>query len=471
MIRSAWRLENVFYGVALLLLVSACQSTQNSSSVTASPSGTTAESPKQPVEASPTPITEQDSFGAPVSLTPQSAGNEQLAANSPSASTSVWNGPRTDNSPADPLSQGVTDPCREQGSVQDGTFVSATSNVQLGSDQQGWQGTPSPRIGSLTRRVPSALYSPTMRALTLRFLGVNSARSSSRKATTNTELLIAEKSAITGGMPIRQLRRLYQQFPFTPEELNAPFTDAEKDNSPRRRALLYRAATAQQVPTAIAEVLKIALKLARQQKLYSMTVELYGPFIKRFRASYALRWIGYEAGPAQFLLGQACDAKKWRRYLENIAPTDPHARKTLKRYWLLEALSGVVKLAKLDMQEVKTWRGFVHSQGPGAARRKIQLAYLMLDALGMELPVKNWSAVINSAGGGSSGGNFTELDQAAAQSQGDEVVAFAAMALGSRRLNQIPGRQIADIIRALRRVGLIKEARRFAVEVALEAGL
>jgi hypothetical protein len=137
----------------------------------------------------------------------------------------------------------------------------------------------------------------------------------------------------------------------------------------------------------------------------------------------------------------------------------------------LEALSGVVKLAKLDMQEVKTWRGFVHSQGPGAARRKTQLAYLMLDALGMELPVKNWSAVINSAGGGSSGGNFTELDQAAAQSQGDEVVAFAAMALGSRRLNQIPGRQIADIIRALRRVGLIKEARRFAVEVALEAGL
>ena len=290
-------------------------------------------------------------------------------------------------------------------------------------------------------------------------------------ATTDNQLRLAEQAAALGRMSLIQLRHIYQKFPFTPEELSAPLSDAKQDNSPRRRALLFRAASGQQVPTAIAEVLKIALELARPQGLYELTVGLYGPYIQQFKPSFALRWIAYEAGPAQFYLGEFCKGKKWRRYLENIAPNDQHARKALRRYWVLEALSGVIDSSKIEAEDIKTWLRTVRTQDPGKANREIRLTYWMLDALGVQLTVGNWDTVLSSWRSQEVSGQLAELVQAAAQSQQDEVVALAAILIGNRPLQQVPPYQMAKILSALAQVGLAEDARRLAVEVAISSQL
>ena len=416
-------LRNIGGTFGILLSVMACQTAPDSSKNggNAVVPGTAVSMPA-PVP-SPVVTGEIGSASEPISLTPVSTEQEQLAAYAPARAVPYWveeggmdatDTPSVDGLGVEPAIQQLSNPCDENNGGAQLSLAAGKLEIDQSSNEQELS---APWVGSLLWQVPSALHSPTLRALTGRVLGEHFGASLMRYTMTDDPtrqpdvttddplrevdamiddelrqvdatigdelrkltrrstncyaklrrrqtdplretdaasddqlreentmaedvLILAEKAASTGRMPLIELRRIYQQFPFTPEELSAPLSEAKEDNSPRRRALLFRAASEQQVPTAIAEVLKIALELARLEGLFELTTGLYGPYIQEFNASFALRWIGYEAGPAQFYLGEFCKGKKWRRYLENIAPNDPNARKALKRYWILEALSG-----------------------------------------------------------------------------------------------------------------------------------
>ncbi|MBL22660.1 MAG: hypothetical protein CMM48_02045 [Rhodospirillaceae bacterium] len=448
----------------MMAFAAACQATPE----TAPPPPQATVISKPAIQAPPEPAPEPETGGAPIALTPASEGREQLAAYAPPPEAPVWR--RGDAAPDDLAA--AADPCGDHGGVNIGSTAQAGS-VQTSPDPFSSVGSlSSPSIGALRAELPSSLYSPTLRRLIKQHLAggaQSSAKSPTPKVVEDHQLADAEKSTAVGAMPVSQLRQAYQQFPFEPEELEAPLTDALEQNSPRRRALLFRAASAQQVPTAIAEVMKVALELARPANLYEMTLRLYGHYIRQFEASFALRWIGFEVGPAQFYLGERCKAKNWRRYLESIAPNDPDARRVVKRFWLWEALSGVVPLGQIDPEEVKNW--VRNTRGQAFGQRKIQLAYAMVEAFGGQLPVSNWDRVLNAVRRQPAGARSGELEQAAQQSQTDEVVALSAIIAGARRLDQIPPHHVVKIIGALSQVGLADDARRFAVEVAIAAGL
>ena len=504
-----WQPRNVGSTLGVLFSVIACQTAPNSpvtdgtSEVPSAAVSALARGPSSAITLEPKSISE------PISLTPVNEGPEQVAAYASTRAVPRWadegelgiaDAPAPDGSVSEPARLLVPAPCDEYS----GTRLSASAGGQTVDQSPVGQDFSSPRLSSLTRQVPGVLHSPTLRALTRRVLGEVSGSLLMQRATTddqlpvvdattndqlpvvdettneqlpvvdettNEQLRLAEQAAALGRMSLMQLRRIYQKFPFTPEELSAPLSDAKQDNSPRRRALLFRAASGQQVPTAIAEVLKIALELARPQGLYELTVGLYSPYIQQFKPSFALRWIAYEAGPAQFYLGEFCKGKKWRRYLENIAPNDQHARKALRRYWVLEALSGVIDSSKIEAEDIKTWLRTVRTQDPGKANREIRLTYWMLDALGVQLTVGNWDTVLSSWRSQEVSGQLAELVQAAAQSQQDEVVALAAILIGNRPLQQVPPYQMAKILSALAQVGLAEDARRLAVEVAISSQL
>lgn len=443
-----------FCAAAVLALAAACQSTPDS---VPAPPPQAAVAP-QPADA-PTPDSapEQEAGGAPIVLTPANEGREQLAAYAPSPEIPAWR--RPDGAPGDPAETIETDPCGDHGGIQLGARALAGSVVTSPGPYVSPGGVPSPRIGSLRGQVPASLHSPVLRRLIRRHLGTTE-RS---RATKN--LAGAEQAAAAGTISYQELGQLYRQTPFEPEELEAPLTDALEKNSPRRRALLYHAASGQQVPTAIAEVMKVALELARPAGLYEMTIGLYAPYIRRFEASFALRWIGYEVGPAQFYLGEPCKARNWRRYLESIAPNDPDARRVIKRFWVWEALSGVVPVAQIDPEEIKNWVRNLRGQTFG--RRKIQLAYGMVAAFGGRLAVSDWGRTISAVQRQGGGARLAELEQAAQQSHIDEVAALSAIIVGARHLNQVSAGQAAKIISALSQVGLAEDARNFAVEMAI----
>ncbi|MEE2933860.1 MAG: hypothetical protein VX941_10650 [Pseudomonadota bacterium] len=279
------------------------------------------------------------------------------------------------------------------------------------------------------------------------------------------DLKAAEIATSAGLMSFEQLRDLYLEFSFEPAEIEAPLSDALEENSPRRRALLYRAVAAQEVPTAIAEVIKVAFKLARPVGLYEMTLGVYAPFINKLNASFALRWIGYEVSQAQFYLGQPCKAKNWRRYLENITANDPDARQVMRRFWLWEVLSGVTHIGSIETDEIRKW--FQAARADEFRERKIQLTYAMLDALNIRLQVQDWGKVLDEVRSDGITDNIKKIEEVAQENQREETVKIVADILGPRRLIQIPPVEVAAIIASLIKIGFADYARKFAVEVAV----
>jgi hypothetical protein len=461
MARSSIIRRNLVCGTALLLLAGACQSGGDAPAPQPAPPPVAAQ-PK-PVEA---PLAMPEPSGDPISLTPSPKSYDQVAAYvAPAPGTQLPDGqsPSTLPDPTDVLSP-AADPCVDPGLATGTTQVSTVGGPQTASGYAA----PSPNIGELRSRLPAAIPSIAVRRMVREHLGVAPGGTGPARVTTDSGLESVEHSARTGALAIARWRQLIRGFPFTGEELKSPLSDADKDNSPRRRALLYSAASNQQVPTAVAEVFKIALDLARPNGLYALTVALYGPQIQRWKASFALRWIGYEAGPAQFLLGARCDAREWRRYMEGIAPSDANTRRTLRRFWLLEALAGVVRPSDVDTAEVRAWQRVTSAQGADGAYRKKVMTYLLLDATGFKLHVPDWEAVLGSA---KTGAGDADLARAAAHSQADEVVALSAILIGSRLPGSVEPRLLAQIVSSLKQAGLDKEAHHLAVEAAIDARL
>jgi len=303
------------------------------------------------------------------------------------------------------------------------------------------------------------IYSPSLKKLIQQYLG------EPIEIQTPSDLEAAEVATSSGLMPFEQLRDLYLNFSFEAAELEAPLSDALEENSPRRRALLYRTAMAQEVPTAIAEVIKVAFKLARPVGLYEMTLGLYAPFIAKLDASFALRWIGYEVSQAQFYLGLPCKAKNWRRYLENITANDLDARHVMRRFWLWEVLSGVTHINSIETDDVRKW--FQVSRADALSRRKIQLTFAMLDALDVKLQAQDWGKVLDEVRSDGNTDGIKKLEEVAEEYKRDETVRLAAGILRSRKLTQISPVEIATIIASLIKIGLPNYARKFAVEVAV----
>lgn len=396
--------------------------------------------------------------GAPIPLTKTNKDREQLAMHSPVAKNieeSLVNGQSNFSSDFT-----LFEPCDDIAlkNNQGHFFSGSASRVGDKTVSPGKQFSVIPPEETAEKQEVE-IYSPILNKLIRQYLeGPVETQSTS-------DLEAAEIATSAGLMSFEQLRDLYLEFSFEPAELEAPLSDALEENSPRRRALLYQAAAAQEVPTAIAEVIKVALKLARPVGLYEMTLGLYAPFINKLDASFALRWIGYEVSQAQFYLGQPCKAKNWRRYLENITANDPDARHVMRRFWLWEVLSGVTHIGSIERDDVRKW--FKAARADVFRQRKIRLTYAMLDALNVRLQVQDWGKVLNEVRSDGITDNIKKIEEVAQEYQRDETVKLAADIIGSRRLTQILPAEAAAIIVSLIKIGFADYARKFAVEVAV----
>ena len=439
--------------IVFMLLLGGCQSSTDAPTLFSNK-----DAPSQSKSIVPPPQFQKNRDGAPIPLTKTNKDREQLAMHSPVAKNieaSLVNGQGNFSSDFR-----LFEPCDDISSKNNhGHFFSgAASGVGEKTASPGKQFFAVP-LEEADEKQEVEIYSPILSKLIRQYLG------GPVETQSTSDLEAAEIATAAGLMSFEQLRDLYMEFSFEPAEIEAPLSDALEENSPRRRALLYRAAAAQEVPTAIAEVIKVAFKLARPVGLYEMTLGLYAPFINKLAASFALRWIGYEVSQAQFYLGQPCTAKNWRRYLENITTNDPDARQVMRRFWLWEVLSGVTHISRIETGDVKQW--LQAARADVSSQRKIQLTYAMLDALNVRLQVQDWGKVLNEVRSDGITDIIKKLEEVAQEYQHDETVKLAADILGSRRLNQISPVEVAAIIASLIKIGFGDYARKFAVEVAV----
>jgi len=331
---------------------------------------------------------------------------------------------------------------------------------------------------------PLALHMSMMRAANLRLPddilrsgrpAVLRAAALSPNADFGLRLHAAEGAFAAGALAVGQLQEIYANVPFEPAELSSPLTAAEAAWGPRGRALLMRAAAQHDVPAARAEVLQKAIQLGHDKGGLPVVLAAAVPLLAPIRPAGDLMWFAADAARALFAAGRLQDAMSWYALARQDAATNPAAAAVAAALWPLAALSGT-EGAAADAAAAfdRWWAAQPKGKDIAASALRAQRVLALLDANGMALGDAPWATLAAAAPdaqtAGPSAAVLHMLGRAAADRRRGEVVTLALIALGDEG-PAASTQAVETATRALRAVGLDKEARALALESMVAAGL
>jgi len=303
--------------------------------------------------------------------------------------------------------------------------------------------------------------------------GVLRAIAISPNAPVELRLEAAERAEAAGALSIDTLRQLYTSMSFSEEALANPLSKAEAESGPFSRALLYRTALVQTVPTAQAEAVARAFELAREGGRYVATVRGFLPVLRRLPASGELVWFAPEAVRALLVAEQHEDATAWLVLLREASIASPQTGDALAALMPIARLAGAPDAAEWDVAGLAEWWNGM--KGEDAARDRATLLYSLLDAVGDPVPEPLWNVLLDgperSAAAVSHPALWRQLGNAAEDGRLGETVMLALLALGDGGPAAVEPLTLSHAVRSLHAVGLVAEARAIAVEAAAAAGL
>lgn len=299
----------------------------------------------------------------------------------------------------------------------------------------------------------------------------------SPNAPTAVRLQAAERTARVGAIPAARLAQIYNSVEFSADEFENALSIAAEQRTARGRALLFRAAQVQTVPTAKATVIQKAFDLAREQGHLAMAVRLYQPLIKRLKVTGKLSWFAGTAARALLASGDSKAARPWMVQLDKRARRNKGARRQRAGLWVLSLLAaGDDDRVDIDKQELMAaWLADQRRKDSENAESKAALALALLDALGTVPPAEYWQRIL----GAPHREQMTlppaayrfALRHAASNGRRGEVVLLLLLMVGEGEFNATSTEILRDAILALRSIGLLKEATDLALEVALASDL
>ncbi|TCS63504.1 hypothetical protein [Varunaivibrio sulfuroxidans] len=353
--------------------------------------------------------------------------------------------------------------------------------------------------------------------------------SSSPNAPLDVRLDSAERVAGVGALGPDELRQIYESVSFSQDELASPLSRAEKKRGAWSRALLYRAALGQAIPSARAETLARALKLGREDGRYALTARAFAPLIAGLEPSSTLAWLAPEALRALIVAGDDAGARRWLAFLRTRATLDSSARDALTALMPIVRLSGLER-AKPDRAPTPTptptpipaptptststststqERGVnINPDGRAAmgkpadggaatqggatnavttdaraqawwavvkntpnARARASMLYALLSGLGDKLPVSVWRSLLAGSARLSTEAMQAPiahaLDDAARNGRVGETVLLSLVAIGRADPAGLNPMDMERIVAALGAVGLQADARKLSLEIML----
>ena len=330
---------------------------------------------------------------------------------------------------------------------------------------------------------PLALHMSMMRAANLRLPddilrsgrpAVLRAAALSPNADFGLRLHAAEGAFAAGALAVGQLQEIYANVPFEPAELSSPLTAAEAAWGPRGRALLMRAAAQHDVPAARAEVLMKAIQLGHDKGGLPVVLAAAVPLLAPIKPAGDLMWFAADAARALFAAGRLQDAMAWYALARQDAATSPAAAAVATALWPLAALSGAEGAAADAAAFDRWWAAQPKGKDMAASALRAQRVLALLDASGMALGDAPWATLAAAApdahSAGPSAAVLHMLVRAAADRRRGEAVTLALIALGDEG-PAASTQAVGTATRALRAVGLDKDARALALESMVAAGL
>lgn len=283
----------------------------------------------------------------------------------------------------------------------------------------------------------------------------------------------AERAEAAGALPAETLRQLYTAISFSKEDLANPLSRTEAESGPLSRALLYRTAVIQTVPTAQAEAVARALELGREGGRYASTVRTFLPVLQRIPPSAELIWFAPAAVRAFLAGGDRELAKSWYGVLRASGLFNPESAAAVT------ALKPVLQLAGSD--EAEEWKPealaewWILAEGHPDGRDQAALLFSLFDAFEETVPAGLWEGLLDgperSTVAMPQPALWFQLRSAASAGRVGETVLLILLTLGEGGPSQADPLILRDVLSRLRAVGLEADARAMALEAAVAAGL
>ena len=289
----------------------------------------------------------------------------------------------------------------------------------------------------------------------------------------------AERAENIGALRTDVLRQLYAGVTFSEDALDNPLTRAQGDRSPLSRALLYRKALVESVPTALAEVLNRAFGLARDGGRFMAAARAYSGILGNLIPTQDLAWFAPGAVRAAIAAGDADTAGRWLAVLRSGAVLNEDAALERDRLMPLLRLAGLSNEASIDERALRRWAEDAASAADGGSgeqpARRASLLFNILEALGDEVPAELWAGLL--AGPPRApvlmprAAIWRTLGDAAENGRIGETVLLALLTLGEAGPAEADPIVLGRVVSSLRRAGLEADARAIALEAAVAAGI
>lgn len=297
----------------------------------------------------------------------------------------------------------------------------------------------------------------------------------SPNTTLEVRLAAAERAEATGALPTEAFIQVLEAVSFNPDELGKALAQAEKAPPARALAAIYRVAKAQSVGIARAEALARGWQMARARGFYPSAARVTLPLLRELTPSQELAWFAGDAGRALLLGGYRDDAQRWYELARDEASAGGRTEQGEILLWPLLRLAGA-DVAAADSNVLATWRAVQEKRDAAQMPTRLAVLTAALEGLG-DATDGSLAALLLAGDVGRQSvaiphpALWLGRDGAASAGRVGETALFVLASMGPDGAAGTPPQTLIALIQALRAVGLEAEARAFALEAAIAAGV
>ncbi|MBU1211794.1 MAG: hypothetical protein KJ587_11040, partial [Alphaproteobacteria bacterium] len=278
----------------------------------------------------------------------------------------------------------------------------------------------------------------------------------------------AEKSAASYILTPEMLAKAYGEAPRgTDIEAMPAGRDAETGSPVLRRANLYVAAARQPTPLRKVRLVRAFLDSSAKAGLFEPALEMMSEPVSRIAPVDEIGWFAETAVEALVVGGRIEEARQWLRLAENA---DPRGAGALAHWAALVDIADPSRSARRGDSLASLERMALRGDFKPAELHRLAT---VLDALDYQVPIPLWDAASRSPqptdGYLPPTGVLSELQQAAKSGESAKMILLVANAIGPDGPAGAHMIALGDAIRAFKRAGMEREARRLGVEALFPA--